>query len=784
MRPPGIPVQPLLVAVFIASLALGAGRATPAEAATFEVNVADDTDDGVCDATHCSLREAINGANAAAGADTITFNIGGGGLQTIEPNSSGLGPLPEITDTVTVDGTTQPGYAGSPLVVLKGTLVPTGYGLSIATMTSGHIVRGLAIGAFSVGIQIGERAIASIESNYIGTDETGRVARPNGVGVQVHGEATITANVVSGNTQSGIRIAPRDTSQAYRPRATIRGNRVGTDPAGVFAVKTILSGDGITIFDSFGTVIGGPDQVDRNVISGNGIGIYGFRHFSSGNPIDPLIENNLIGVGLDGSRAIPNGSGIMISGRPDATIVGNVISGNLLGALNLSGPFGSPVIIANRIGTDQSGHSALPNRRGIFLSTPSALLENNHIAGNRDGGVELSSTAATFVENLIGVANDMVSPLGNGGPGVEIDSAVTNVFTSGNVIAYNAAGIISWHASLGQSLVFENNGLDISTLSPGAVSPPMITSYTGGALSGSACANCDVHVYTHGGRHFRGVATADGAGAWSLPLDAGGAAIATATDGTNGTSEYSLPFNLGPGPDPDGDGVAEADDNCIAAANSDQANADGNLIDITPPHLFDDLTQVLADSFGDACDGDDDNDGLPDSVETGGPPCASASAATGPLLRDSDRDLAADGAECVLGTDPADASSRPPMAPAGDADNDGLPDAFEPNIGTEPNDRDTDDDGVSDGIEYIRYNSNPLSANGDGDTCSDGKELASVDANTAVGASDLGLIAGAFGMYGVPVPSGSEWRANMDIDKNGVVNAADLGLAASQFGGC
>ncbi|HXK34452.1 MAG TPA: hypothetical protein VNM91_10615 [Dehalococcoidia bacterium] len=185
---------------------------------------------------------------------------------------------------------------------------------------------------------------------------------------------------------------------------------------------------------------------------------------------------------------------------------------------------------------------------------------------------------------------------------------------------------------------------------------------------------------------------------------------------------------------------------------TNSVNSDANAVDVSPPLVFDDVTQINSDEFGDACDGDDDNDGLPDSAETGGPPCASASAPTGPLARDSD--------------------------------NDGLPDAFEPNIGTEPNDRDTDDDGVSDGIEYLRYNSNPLSANGDGDACSDGKELASVDANMAVGASDLGLIAGAFGMYGVPVPAGSEWRSNMDIDKNGVVNAADLGLAAAQFGVC
>ena len=46
-------------------------------AATYIVNTLADTDDGVCDATNCTLREAINAANITAGADTITFSVSG-----------------------------------------------------------------------------------------------------------------------------------------------------------------------------------------------------------------------------------------------------------------------------------------------------------------------------------------------------------------------------------------------------------------------------------------------------------------------------------------------------------------------------------------------------------------------------------------------------------------------------------------------------------------------------------------------------------------------------------
>ena len=83
----------------------------------FTVNVVDDEDDGLCDGAHCSLREAINAANDNTGfTDTIEFDIPGDGPHRIRPESA----LPEITDPVVIDGTTEPNFAGSPIVVIDG----------------------------------------------------------------------------------------------------------------------------------------------------------------------------------------------------------------------------------------------------------------------------------------------------------------------------------------------------------------------------------------------------------------------------------------------------------------------------------------------------------------------------------------------------------------------------------------------------------------------------------------------------------------------------------------
>src|SRR5262245_1829793 len=54
-----------------------------------------------------SLRQAILDSNAATGvSNTITFNIPGGGVRTIEASS----PLPTITTRTLLDGASQPGF--------------------------------------------------------------------------------------------------------------------------------------------------------------------------------------------------------------------------------------------------------------------------------------------------------------------------------------------------------------------------------------------------------------------------------------------------------------------------------------------------------------------------------------------------------------------------------------------------------------------------------------------------------------------------------------------------
>ena len=90
-----------------------------------------------------SLRWAIlevNNVNNLPGPHTITFNIPVAVPAVITP----LSALPAITQTVEIQGQSQAGFAGTPIIVLDGTLAGAGAnGLTINA--SDCVVRSLAI---------------------------------------------------------------------------------------------------------------------------------------------------------------------------------------------------------------------------------------------------------------------------------------------------------------------------------------------------------------------------------------------------------------------------------------------------------------------------------------------------------------------------------------------------------------------------------------------------------------------------------------------------------------
>src|SRR5215207_597952 len=124
-------------------------------AATFTVTSDVDPGDGVCNATSCTLREAINASNNLQSQiqNKIKFTISGGGVRTIAPTTD----LPQITSPVLIDGYTQPasspntltsGTNAAPKIELNGTNASgNGTGFVISG-TSNCVIRGLIINRF------------------------------------------------------------------------------------------------------------------------------------------------------------------------------------------------------------------------------------------------------------------------------------------------------------------------------------------------------------------------------------------------------------------------------------------------------------------------------------------------------------------------------------------------------------------------------------------------------------------------------------------------------------
>src|SRR5688500_2341614 len=135
------------------------------------------------DAGPGSLRQAILDANKHPGRDAITFAIGAG-PRTIAV----LSALPTITDPLVLDATTQPGFAGKPLVELTGRAIASTSPATGISITGGDsVVRGLVINRFSGnGVRLLTRGGNVICGNFIGTDASGIAAAPNaGQGVFV-----------------------------------------------------------------------------------------------------------------------------------------------------------------------------------------------------------------------------------------------------------------------------------------------------------------------------------------------------------------------------------------------------------------------------------------------------------------------------------------------------------------------------------------------------------------------------------------------------------------------
>jgi CSLREA domain-containing protein len=400
----------LVLVVLLAALLVGSEPLPEARAGSWTVDsVADDPDDnpgdGNCETAlgKCTLRAAIQEANdVSAGTSTISFNIPGSTPHTITLKSA----LETISKPVYINGYSEPDSNSSSLspsvIVVPGGGSPPAVGFNI----------------------------------------TG-------------GNSTISGMVISGFSTTAIQISNNGGN-------TILGNLVGPDgPSGDSRYPGGDNGIGVSITESGSNIIGGTGSGERNLISGNGIGVSIVGSSPNYNATANVIQGNYIGTKKDGKWTIlgNTGDGIVVQSAPSTIIggtsagAGNVIAANGGDGIQISGNrSGGTNVQGNIIGLNVNGKNITKNDGyGINLSSTKNITiggtssnARNIISGNGMAGIYLGTNADnnTVQGNYIGTDDNGSFDSGNSLQGVLVSSGDNNTIGgtssgAGNTISGN-----------------------------------------------------------------------------------------------------------------------------------------------------------------------------------------------------------------------------------------------------------------------------------------------------------------------------------------------------------
>ena len=331
-----------------------------------------------------SLAQAVADANTHwDGLKTVAFAIPGPGVHKIDLTNTTVDVLVPF---ITIDGYTQPGASPNTLSVGDNAVILIqldGGGLGVtsqgylALYENDCIIRGLAFTGFhgpsfhyaainfaSIFPELNRRI--TIEGNFIGIEPDGVTLRGNDYGIYTGGGS----DTMIGGTNPAARniISGNGTGLYTMGFQTILGNYFGTDASGLGEGY----GNEIAIFAGH-VIIGSGEAGGGNVITGNGIGIYAVG-------TNPIIQGNLIGPRADGSPSTGNQIGVAAGGPCTIGGIGpgetNVIAFNLTG-VSVSGQSNS--ILSNLfygnslIDTDLGGDGPTANDVGDQDSGPNNL---------------------------------------------------------------------------------------------------------------------------------------------------------------------------------------------------------------------------------------------------------------------------------------------------------------------------------------------------------------------------------------------------------------------------
>lgn len=363
--------DPVSVGQFITALATGpdgtsefsACRVVADPIEQFTVNTTTDTSDGICNGTHCSLREAITLANNTAGPQQIIFSIPGDGPHAIALTSL----LPIITENLTIDAYTEPGASPNSAAlgsnaVIKVAIDGGSQANILRTCTDERIeVRGLSL----LGAE--GPAIATNQDTINCAGQQSLVLRGNWFGIAPDGSANGNVNALSALSQK-VEIGSGNLADR-----NLFGNSAG------FAVRIAEFGANSSAINNnlFGV---GPDGVSD--------------HGNSGTALE-LSSVDLLDVGGPGFEANEfrfNERGIVVKqgtapGSQANSLFGNEFSGQTGMSIDLSAN-GSDAdgVTPNDVDDLDSGPNSLQNAPVLTTAIPDPANGTITVSGNLDVG--------------------------------------------------------------------------------------------------------------------------------------------------------------------------------------------------------------------------------------------------------------------------------------------------------------------------------------------------------------------------------------------------------------
>jgi hypothetical protein len=497
-----------------------------------------------------SLRQAILDANAATGANSIVFDIGSGGAQTISP----LTALPALGNSITLDGTTQPGFSGTPLVHLND----SGNDRGMMVVGNNNTIRGLELTAAGIAITGNSNVV---DGDFFGTD--GSVALAGGTATEISlsgsnniigGTSPAARNVISGDN-IGISVDGQGSSGPATGNV-IEGNYIGTDSTGT---QPIPNGTGISVLPGTpGTVIGGTAPGAGNVISGNVTGVVINGDSVTGTDMAVTVVGNYIGTDFSGTKPLGNTQyGVQLTDAKDCTIGGttaaarNVISAN---STNIEMVAGYGTFSQDPVATDNvvEGNFIGTQADGTDPIFPQGASQNPQ----QGDGIQIECNQNTVANNTIAFTSQ----------GVALASGFE---TTSNFILIVSSPSIENQISQNSMFDNESGGIEFFATNDGAPanngqSAPILTSEVtsgnqtviSGTLSSAANTTYKVEFFSASdrdlagsieGRTFLGSSsvTTDGSGNASFtftgPASSAPFFTATATDPSGDTSQFWQP---------------------------------------------------------------------------------------------------------------------------------------------------------------------------------------------------------------------------------------------------